>query len=775
MLEKTSEPFGNKALRGNTDQIPDACDESPPLSGFNPDEHRWPHEHPTLQTLLPARDGLAAALAQFTDLYEFSPASYFILDGRGKILRTNLAGSNLLGIERPALSGSDFSLLISRRDKGAWADFFRQILAVQAAMARELSLETKLGCLYVQAEGVGDGSGCRCWLVLVDITARKRAEQELAASEKRYRLLVETTNEGIWSLDINHATSFVNPVMAKMLGYSVEEMLGTRLEEFVFAEDMEQHAQRMQTRHAGIDEVYERRFKRKDGSSLWALISAKVIKDADGRYAGSFGMLTDITGRKQLETTLRESEARYRSVVEDQSELICRYLPDGRLSFANDAYLRYYGLPREEALGNNFVPRIPESDQAAILIQLSSLTPDNPVVNFAHRIILPSGEIRWQQWTHRAIHTPGGELLEYQAVGADVTESKNAELELVKLRRCVEKSSATILITDKNGIIEYVNPAFTEMTGYTREEVIGKNTRVLKSGAHPESFYREMWQVIAAGYTWRGEICNRKKNGELFWEQAAISSVKDKNGVITNYFAVKDDISDQKDLERIKEDVERIMRHDLKTPLNAIMGIPQLLEMDGNLTKEQLEMIKAIENSGKRMLFMINSSLDLFKMETGKYEYAPWPVNALDVIKRLEEHSRPQMSAKNLSLRVTVDGNRPGPDQTFVFESEEQLLYSLFSNLIANAIEASPQDEEIVLGFANTKPKTIAIRNKGVVPKEIRGHFFEKYKTYGKKTGTGLGAYSAKLHAETMGYGIAMSTSDEENTTCITISVPDAK
>ena len=434
-----------------------------------------------------------------------------------------------------------------------------------------------------------------------------------AASEERYRLLVENANAGIWSLDGNHRTTYANPVMARMLGYTIEEMLGQPLENFIFAEDMEKHAQRMKARHAGTDEVYERRFKRKD-----------------------------------------------------------------------------------------------------------------------------------------------------------------AELELVKLRRCVEKSSAAILITDRRGVIEYINPAFTEMTGYTREEAIGRHTRIMKSGIHNDCFYRDMWQTIAAGHTWRGEICNRRKNGELCWEQASISSVKDEQGVITNYIAVKDDISDKKDLERIKEDVERIMRHDLKTPLNAIMGMPQLLEMQGNLTAEQLELVRAIQDSGKRMLYMIDSSLGLFKMETGEYEYAPQRVDALAVIAQLGEHVRSKLSAKNLSLRVTVDGEPPSPGQAFALASEERLLYTLFSNLLLNAIEASPQGEAIVMELAGAGPRRIAIRNIGVVPPEVRGRFFEKYKTHGKKSGTGLGTYSAKLHAETMRYGLHMDTSDQENTTCITISVPEA-
>jgi signal transduction histidine kinase len=130
------------------------------------------------------------------------------------------------------------------------------------------------------------------------------------------------------------------------------------------------------------------------------------------------------------------------------------------------------------------------------------------------------------------------------------------------------------------------------------------------------------------------------------------------------------------------------------------------------------------------------------------------------------------MTAKNLSLRVMVDGHKPEPGQLFAIASEERLLYSLLSNLISNAIEASPNDEEIIVEFTNNQYDTIVVRNKGVVPKEIRNTFFGKYKTFGKMSGTGLGTYSAGMLASVMGYGIFMCTSDEGGDTCIALVIP---
>ena len=146
----------------------------------------------------------------------------------------------------------------------------------------------------------------------LDITERKRVEEALRASEGRYRLLVETANEGIWTMDADHVTTYVNQAMADMLGYTPEEMLGHKVEEFFFPEDMPFHEERMRKRHAGEDEIYERRFRRRDGSPLWTLVSARALKDAQGRFAGSFGMFTDITERKQMEEERQKLEAQLR-------------------------------------------------------------------------------------------------------------------------------------------------------------------------------------------------------------------------------------------------------------------------------------------------------------------------------------------------------------------------------------------------------------------------------------------------------------------------------
>jgi len=222
---------------------------------------------------------------------------------------------------------------------------------------------------------------------------------------------------------------------------------------------------------------------------------------------------------------------------------------------------------------------------------------------------------------------------------------------------------------------------------------------------------------------------------------------------------------------KLREDVERISRHDLKNPLMYILNVPQLLLRGGSLTAEEEELTRGIIEAGYTMLEMINSSLDLFKMEQGIYPLQAVEVNLVRILSQIIRESRESASAGAFSFRTMKDGAPLQENDAFFIWGEELLCYSLLSNLLKNAIEASPQGGEIVLDLVSGKSNTICIHNLGMVPEEVQGKFFDKYVTAGKKKGTGLGTYSAKLMAETLGGEIDFSTSREEGTT-VRVSLP---
>lgn len=209
---------------------------------------------------------------------------------------------------------------------------------------------------------------------------------------------------------------------------------------------------------------------------------------------------------------------------------------------------------------------------------------------------------------------------------------RRAEEQVRKLTRAVEQSPAAVVITDTVGHIEYVNPKFTRLTGYLLEEVTGKTPRLLKSGEQPREFYEQLWTTILSGQEWRGEFHNRKKSGELFWESASISPVRDRDGKITHFVAVKEDVTERK---RLEEERERLISeldafahtvaHDLKNPLSAVMGFAELLTTPGVQLggKDTTESLTAIAQSAKKMQSIIEELLLLAGVRKTEVEAKP--------------------------------------------------------------------------------------------------------------------------------------------------------
>ncbi|MEO5350026.1 MAG: HAMP domain-containing histidine kinase [Magnetococcus sp. YQC-3] len=222
----------------------------------------------------------------------------------------------------------------------------------------------------------------------------------------------------------------------------------------------------------------------------------------------------------------------------------------------------------------------------------------------------------------------------------------------------------------------------------------------------------------------------------------------------------------------LREDVDRIMRHDLKTPLNAIIGFSSLL-LESLTDATQVKMCKTLLDSGYTLLSMVNLSLDLYKMERGAYLFRPDVVNILPLLHKIEEANRDLLRSRKLEVTIMLDGRPPESMESFAVLGEELLCFSLLGNLIRNAIEASPRGERVGISLSSGPLAEITIHNQGSVPEAIRERFFEKYVTAGKQSGTGLGTYSARLMAETQNGSMHMETSDEQGTT-VTIRMPPA-
>lgn len=210
---------------------------------------------------------------------------------------------------------------------------------------------------------------------------------------------------------------------------------------------------------------------------------------------------------------------------------------------------------------------------------------------------------------------------------------------------------------------------------------------------------------------------------------------------------------------RLKEEVERISRHDLKNPLQAVIAIPELILLEGEVNEEQRSLLLELKETGLQMLSMVDNSLDIYKMEKKTYQLEYETVDLIAICHQLRNEMSQLIINKKLHIYLLQNGIAAAKIDTFTVKAEESLLHSMLSNLLKNAIEASPEKESITIDLKHESAAVkIEIENSGFIPQTLKNTFFEKYSTSGKKKGTGLGTYSAKLIAETLGGNIALDT-----------------
>jgi len=338
-----------------------------------------------------------------------------------------------------------------------------------------------------------------------------------------------------------------------------------------------------------------------------------------------------------------------------------------------------------------------------------------------------------------------------------------------RLNVTLDGMQAGVMVVEAEGhkIVD-ANPKALEMLGMDWEDLIGKECFEVICSA-----FRGNCPIVDRGFGEdNGEYIIERRDGMQIPIQKAVSRVMldGKLHIVENFI----DITEQKKLANLKEDVDRIMRHDLKIPLSGIIGLPDalLLSGDGNLTESQRDILEYIQASGYKLLNMINLSLDLYKMETGAYDYHPAVADIYAIGRSVLRDLFELINYKKIEFREQFEGQDVDQDFSLNIRCDEFLTYSLLSNLLKNAVEASPSDGVITVNARCYSGKIIlSIHNHGTVPEDIRGRFFEKYVTADKSGGTGLGTYSASLITETMGGKISFESSDDEGTS-IFIELP---
>lgn len=350
----------------------------------------------------------------------------------------------------------------------------------------------------------------------------------------------------------------------------------------------------------------------------------------------------------------------------------------------------------------------------------------------------------------------------------DIEHRRRAEAQLRArselLQGVIDNSLSGIFVKDVSQRFIMANKVFAEMCGKSQEDILGRvAAEVLPAEFVAETLEHDR-QVLQTGVALKHE----RTHGQAGAARTYIATTFPLFTEAKEPYAlcgIYTDITEIKRAAAMREEVERMIRHDLKSPLMAIVGLPRVIQGEINITARQREMLAAIEEAGRRMLEIIGLSQDLFRMEAGTFRLDPAPVDLLAVARRVLADGAWLAERHGLEVNLLLDGRTVRDGDGLVLAGREPLLYTMLSNLVGNALEAACHGGHVDLHL-DTEPGGIrlTVRNPGAVPREIRDRFFEKYVSAGKKTGTGIGTYNAKLIAEAHGGTIAMRTSDTEGT-----------
>ena len=468
----------------------------------------------------------------------------------------------------------------------------------------------------------------------------------------------------------------------------------------------------------------------------------------------------EIEKRQKIQAYFQESEHYYRTLIESSNDLITIIDENGTITYASPSILRMLGYTPEYIEGKNLYDFLHPDDvrfgRDKFGAFLTSLVPEK---RLEHRILASDGQYRVLDSSfHNLLHDKAinGLLL----TARDITAKREAEALMRKLQLVIEQSPHSVIITNKDGNIEYVNPQFEVVTGYSRAEVLGQNPRILNSGLTPFQTFQAMWNAISQGKIWQGELANRNKNGALYYENVVIAPLKNELDEITHYVAMKENITELKKAReqaeasnKAKSEFLSRMSHELRTPLNAINGFSKLLlgSKTSPLAPRQQEQVLQINTAGHYLLALINEILDLSRIESGKLALSITSIqpasginNCLALVESL---------AFNSKVSIHIDATIQGLP---ALKADPTRFQQVMLNLLSNAIKYNrPGGTVTITGAVEEKMACIRVIDTGIgIAPDKQKEIFIPFTRLGQDNslveGTGIGMTITKQLVELM-------------------------
>jgi len=633
------------------------------------------------------------------------------------------------------------------------------------------------------------------------LTARDEARAELAtthiAIEKERTLLRNiqaAIPDPVWTKDLNGTFLSCNHAFERLFGVTEAELVGKNDYHFFAVERAEFFRQKdHEAIVANKTCINEEWALSGDGRSILLETSKTPMRDSQGNLLGVVGVGRDITQSRKMQNALYERREIYSAIVEQAADSIGLVDANtGQFLEFNTAAHQRLGYSREE-FAQMSVADIDVSLSIDELQARLELLSNSNATDFEARHRTKNGEIIDFLVSARPITVHGRRCL--ASIWSNISHQKQTEEQLRKLSMAVEQSPGSIVITDLNGNIEYVNEAFVRITGWQRNEVMGQNPRVLKSDLTPAATYDAMWATLTEGHIWSGEFINRRKDGSVYNELARIAPIRQPDGQITHYLATKEDITElkrvQTELELHRDHLEELvakraaqitelntqlqqraeeaeaatqaksqflanMSHEIRTPMNSIIGLSHLA-LGTELTTQQRDYLQKIKGASEHLLAIINEILDFSKIEAGKLHIEQTPFELNHLIQEVTDLIDQRAKAKNLMLQVEIGEQIP---QQLI--GDPLRLKQILLNYASNAIKFTDTGHitlRVTMPHMNTEAVQLrfSVQDTGIgLTVEQQQHLFQSFQqadasTTRKYGGTGLGLAISQRLAELMG------------------------